>query len=228
MGLPKALLAIVVGSLIGCVPLALVALAGERERVPTMVLLRPVLGERGSFVPSALNVIQLIGWTAVEFWVMGEVANVASVRLFGFESRAFWLAVVALVCTALAIGGPVIVIRRWLERFGIWVLLGTAVWITVEVLRAGDLGAIWNGPGEGGLPFWLAVDLVIGMPGSWLPLAADYNRFAKPGTRGTMGTYVGYIAGNVWFYALGALLVLAAGAGADAVGIGSTLVTPPG
>ena len=193
-----------------------------------MVLLRPVLGERGSFVPSALNVIQLVGWTAVEFWVMGEVANVASARLFGFESRVLWLAVVGVVCTALAIGGPVLVIRRWLERFGIWVLLGTAVWITVEVLRAGDLGAIWNGPGEGGLPFWLAVDLVIVMPVSWLPLAADYNRFAKPGARGTMGTYVGYLAGNVWFYALGALLVLAAGAGADAVGIGSSVVTLAG
>src|SRR3990172_2228399 len=228
MGLPKALLAIVVGSLVGCVPLARVALAGEREGVPTMVLLRPVLGERGSFVPSALNVIQLVGWTAVEFWVMGEVVNVASSRLFGFESRVLWLAVVGVVCTALAIGGPVLVIRRWLERFGIWVLLGTAVWITVEVLRAGDLGAIWNGPGEGGLSFWLAVDLVIVMPVSWLPLAADYNRFARPASGGALGTYVGYLAGNVWFYALGALLVLAAGAGADAVGIGSSVVAIAG
>jgi putative hydroxymethylpyrimidine transporter CytX len=210
------------------VPLALVALAGEREGVPTMVLLRPVLGERGSFVPSALNVIQLLGWTAVEFWVMGEVANVASARLFGFESRVFWLAVVALACTALAVGGPVLVVRRWLERFGIWVLLGTAVWITIEVLRAGDPGAIWGVPGEGGLPFWLAVDLVIVMPVSWLPLAADYNRFARPDSRGALGTYVGYLVGNVWFYALGALLVLAAGAGADAIGIGSSVVALAG
>jgi len=216
------------GSLIGCLPLALVALAGEREGVPTMVLLRPVLGERGSFVPSALNVTQLVGWTAVEFWVMGEVANVASARLFGFEARALWLGVVAVVCTALAIGGPVLVVRRWLERFAIWVLLGTAVWITVEVLRAGDPSAIWRGPGEGGLPFWLAVDLVIVMPVSWLPLAADYNRFAKPGSHGALGTYVGYLAGNVWFYALGALLVLAAGAGADPLGIGVSVVAVSG
>ena len=37
LGPPQALLAIAVGSLIGCVPLALVALAGQREGVPTMV-----------------------------------------------------------------------------------------------------------------------------------------------------------------------------------------------
>src|ERR671923_1076445 len=40
LGLSQALLAIAVGSVIGCAPLALVALAGQREGVPTMVLFR--------------------------------------------------------------------------------------------------------------------------------------------------------------------------------------------
>ena len=228
LGLPQALLAIVVGSVIGCAALALVALAGQRERVPTMVLFRPVLGARGSFVPTALNVVQLVGWTAVEFWVMGEVANVASERVFGFDARSLWVAVVAVVCTLLALGGPIVVVRRWLERFGIYVLIGSAVWITVEVLRAGDLGALWRTEGDGGLPFWLAVDLVIVMPVSWLPLAADYSRFARPGSRAAAGTYASYLVGNAWFYALGVLLALAAGATADAIGIGTAVVALAG
>jgi putative hydroxymethylpyrimidine transporter CytX len=227
LGLPEALLAVVVGSVIGCVPLALVGLAGAREGVPTMVLLRPVLGARGSFLPTALNVLQLVGWTAVEFWAMGEVANVASRRLFDLDARNLWVVVVALVCTGLALGGPILVVRRWLERFGIYVLVGTASWITFEVLRAGDLGAMWAAPGEGGLPFWLAVDLVIVMPVSWLPLAADYNRFARPGSRATAGTYVGYLIGNTWFYALGVLLALA-GASADVVAVGTSVVALAG
>ena len=37
-----------------------------------------------------------------------------------------WLAVVAVVGTALALGGPILVIRRWLERFGAWVIAGVA------------------------------------------------------------------------------------------------------
>ena len=228
LGFPRALLAIVVGGAIGCVPLAVVGLAGEREGVPSMVLFRPVLGLKGSFLPSALNLLQLVGWTAVEFWAMGSVANVASRELFGFDARGLWLAVVAVLCTTLAIGGPVIVVRKWLERFGIYVLLGSAVWITVRALAAGDLGAIWRGPGEGGMPFWLAVDLVIVMPISWLPLVADYNRFARPGTRGFAGTYLGYLAGNTWFYALGALLVLGAGATADVLGIGTAVAGAAG
>ena len=224
LGPPQALLAIAIGTVIGCVPLALVALAGQREGVPTMVLLRPMLGERGSFIPSAINVVQLVGWTAVEFWAMGEVASVASSRLFGFEGRAFWIVVVAVVCTALALGGPVFVVRRWLQRFGIYVLLVSAVWITVEVVRAGGGWSVWGTPSSGGLPFWLAVDLVIVMPISWLPLAADYSRFARPGSRAAIGTYAGYAIGNAWFYALGAMLVLVTGVGADALGIGGGIV----
>jgi nucleobase:cation symporter-1, NCS1 family len=225
LGFPRAVLAIVVGSAIGCLPLALVGLAGSREGVPGMVLFRPVLGTRGSFLPSGLNLVQLLGWTAVEFWAMGEVANVASKRVFGLDAAHLWLAVVAIVCTGLAMGGPILVVRRWLERFGIYVLLASGLWITLKVLAAADLGALWRRPGEGGLPFWLAVDLVIVMPISWLPLVADYNRFQRKSSRGFAGTYWGYFAGNVWFYSLGALLVLTAGAAPDVVGIGTSIAT---
>ncbi len=228
LGLSGALLAILVGSAIGCSALALVGLAGEREGVPSMVLFRPVLGLRGSFLPSGLNVLQLIGWTAVEFWAMAHVANVASRRVFGFDSYGSWLVVVAVVCTGLAIGGPILFVRRWLERFGIYLILASAAWITFKVVTASDLGAIWNRPSTGGLPFWLAVDLVVVMPVSWLPLAADYNRFARTGAHGLAGTYWGYFAGNVWFYTLGALLVLTVGAAADVVGIGASIAAVAG
>jgi NCS1 family nucleobase:cation symporter-1 len=228
LSLPLALLAIVVGGAIGCLPLALVARAGHREGVATMVLFRPVLGQRGSAVASAVNVIQLVGWTAVEFWAMAQVANVASSRLLGLDAPGPWTAIVATICTVLALGGPILVIRRWLERFGIYVLIGSAVWITVEVLLAGDLAAAWRAPRTGGVPFWLAVDLVIVMPVSWLPLAADYTRFARPDARAATATYASYLLGNTWFYALGVVLALAAGATADAVGVGSSIVALAG
>jgi NCS1 family nucleobase:cation symporter-1 len=205
LGFPRALMAILVGSLIGCIPLALVGLAGAREGVPGMVLFRPVLGVQGSYVPTVLNIVQLVGWTGFEFWAMSLVAN----RML-HVSYWFWLAIVALVCTGLALGGPILVVRRWLERFGAWVVAGVAAWITFRVLTTADLSNVWHGPGQGGLPFWLAVDLVIAMPVSWLPLVADYNRFARRGVSSTAGTYWGYAAGNVWFYSLGALLVLGA------------------
>jgi NCS1 family nucleobase:cation symporter-1 len=225
LGFPKALLAIAVGSVIGCIPLGLVGLAGAREGVPGMVLFRPVLGVRGSYVPSVLNIVQLIGWTGFEFWAMSLVAS----RLFGSSPYWVWLPPVVLVCTALALGGPILLVRRWLERFGAWVVAGVAAWITIRLLTTASLGAIWRQPGQGGLPFWLAVDLVIVMPVSWLPLVADYNRFARKGASSAIGTFGGYALGNAWFYALGALLVLGSGlTDASPAGIGQGIASLAG
>lgn len=228
LGMPRALLAIVVGTLVGCLPLAFVGLAGAREGVPGMVLFRPVLGRRGSYIPSAMNLVQLVGWTAFEFWAMGRVANAVGGDLFGFEAPVAWMVVVAVVCTALAVAGPIFAVRRWLERFGAWVVAAAALWITIRVLAVGDLGAVWGTPGSGGLPFWLAVDLVIAMPVSWLPLVADFNRFARSPRGAFAGTFWSYAAGNAWFYTLGALLVLAAGAGADVLDVGTTIAATAG
>jgi nucleobase:cation symporter-1, NCS1 family len=225
LGFPKALLAIAVGSVIGCIPLALVGLAGAREGVPGMVLFRPVLGLRGSYVPSVLNIVQLIGWTGFEFWAMSLVAS----RLFG--SSSYWLCLppVVLVCTALALGGPILLVRRWLERFGAWVVAGVAAWITLRLLTTASLGAIWHQAGQGGLPFWLAVDLVIVMPVSWLPLVADYNRFGTTARSAAVGTFGGYALGNAWFYALGALLVLGTGlSDPSPAGIGQSIASLAG
>jgi nucleobase:cation symporter-1, NCS1 family len=224
LGFRSALLAILVGSVIGCLPLALVGLAGAREGVPGMVLFRPVLGIRGSFVPSALNLVQLLGWTAFEFWAMASIANDVSTKLWHLDAYALWLVLVAVGCTALAIGGPILVVRRWLERFGVYVVLAVGAWITFKVVTSGGgLSDAWHFHGTGGLPFWLAVDLVIAQPASWLPLVADYNRYARRDARSFAGTFAGYALGNAWFYALGALLVLVAGAGSDVVGLGASI-----
>jgi NCS1 family nucleobase:cation symporter-1 len=217
LSLPQALLAILVGSLIGCIPLALVGLAGAREAVPGMVLLRPVLGVRGSYLPTVFNIGQLVGWTAFELWAMALVASRITGPLFGTSSFYLWLAVVAVVCLLLSLGGPVLVVRRWLERFGAWVLAAVAVWITLRVVTGMDLSALWSRSGEGGLPFWSAVDLVVVMPVSWIPLVADYSRFARKPRGAATGTYLGYLLANVWFYALGALLIVGAGASAPSV-----------
>jgi putative hydroxymethylpyrimidine transporter CytX len=222
LDLGSALVAIVVGTLLGCVPLAAVALAGAREGLPGMVLFRPVLGRAGSVLPSLLNVAQLVGWTAVELWAMGRLVNALSVDLVGLDAFPLWLALVAIGCTWLAIGGPVLVVKRFLERFGTWIVLAGGVGLTVS-LAVAPSPVEGSGPATGGLPFWLAVDLVIVMPVSWLPLVADSTRFARR-ERGVFGAaFFGYAVGNAWFYVLGAVLVLQAGATPDAQGIGSAI-----
>ncbi|RLC82488.1 MAG: putative hydroxymethylpyrimidine transporter CytX [Chloroflexi bacterium] len=213
LGLGQALIAIVLGTLIGNVLLALAGLIGSREAVPTMVLIRPVLGIRGSYIPTALNILQLIGWGAFEIIIMAEAANGISKNLFGFSSFIFWVAFFSIWCTLLAVGGPLMVVREWIEKFAIWLVYAITIYLTWYLFSHYDIGAIFRSPGTGELPFWIGVDLVVAMPVSWMPLVADYNRFAKKGSSAFWGTYLGYLVANVWFYALGALFVLALGTG---------------
>ncbi len=210
LGLPQALLAILIGTLLGNLLLAATGYIGSRTGAPTMVLLRPSLGRLGSFLPTALNVLQLIGWGAFEIIIMAQAADFISARFFGFSSYPFWAIFFALWCTLMAIGGPLVVVRQWLEKFGVWVMLLTTIWLTIYLATTHDLGAVWRQPGTGEMPFWLAVDLVAAMPISWMPLVADYNRFARRASSAFWGTYVGYFLANVWFYGLGALLLLTA------------------
>jgi putative hydroxymethylpyrimidine transporter CytX len=208
LSLGQALLAIVIGTLIGNLLLALAGMAGSDQGVPTMVLLRPVLGQRGSYLPSLLNLAQLIGWTAFELWVMALAANHISQALFGFSGYGVWLVVFAVWCVLLALGGPLVVVRQWLEKFGVWLVYGATAWMTFHLFTNYDIPALLRQAGTGDMPFWLGVDLVVAMPISWMPLVADYSRFARD-SRGTfLGTYLGYFVANVWFYGLGALFIL--------------------
>lgn len=211
LSLGNALLAILIGSVLGCLLLALIGILGSQTAVPTMVLLRPVLGIRGSYLPSTLNVLQLVGWTIFEFVVMGFAGDAISKVLFGFSNPPLWTAVFAAIVILMGIGGPVGVVQKWLKNFAVWVVLATTLWLTWHLFTSYNLAALFNKPGDGSMPFWVAVDLVIAMPISWLPLVADYNRFASKTRSAFWGTFWGYFITNTWFYALGAILLLAVG-----------------
>lgn len=209
LGLKQAMLAIVLGTLIGNALLALAGYIGSREAVPTMVLLRPVLGIRGSYLPTLLNILQLIGWGAFEVIIMAEAASQITQKLLGFSAFVPWVAFFSIWCTLMAIGGPLMVVRDWIEKFAIWLVYGITIYLTWYLLTHYDILALWRKPGTGELPFLIGLDLVVAMPISWMPLVADYNRFARRAGSAFWGTYVGYFVANVWFYALGALFILA-------------------
>jgi NCS1 family nucleobase:cation symporter-1 len=229
LGFATALGVILLGSIIGSALLAFAGSYGARHGVPTMVLFRPILGNVGSWVPSFLNAAQLIGWTAVELWAMSSVADLIARRSFGWSNRSLWLVVTAVVTTALALWGPIGVARVWMKRFGAWVISALCVSLSVLLVVNGGLEQALRAPANGIWPTpGAALDLVIAMPVSWLPLVADYNRFAM-GPRGAFGgTFAGYALANVWLYALGALLVLGAGAQPTPAGIAAGILAVAG
>lgn len=207
LSLREAMLAIVVGGLFGNALLGLAALLGAEARVPAMVLLRAPLGRTGSWLPTALNVLQNLGWTIFEVLVIATAA-----RALVHGPLWVWKLAAAAAATALALVGPIGFVREWVKRFALWVVLASLAYLTWWALHDAHLSALWSRPGKGGFPsFWQGVDLMVAMPVSWLPLAADYTRFSREGRDAFWGTALGYLVPNVWLYALGAVLLLSRG-----------------
>src|SRR5438093_337254 len=81
----EAFLVSLVGSVLGSVLLAAAGHHGSQAGVPTMVSLRPILGRSGSYAPTVLNIVQLLGWTAFDLLVAVDL-RLRSVRA-GSEGR---------------------------------------------------------------------------------------------------------------------------------------------
>ena len=214
LSLRDALIAIAVGGLIGNAMLGTAGLIGAQARVPAMVLMRPSLGHRGSYAATALNVAQNLGWAIFELIVIGTAAAALSDNVFGFEGKWLWTIVFGLLTAAMALAGPITVVRRVVRRFALWVVLASLVYLTWWTIDNADLSAAWSQPG-GGESLWYGIDLMIALPASWLPLIADYTRFSRDGRSAFAGSAVGYLIPNAWLYALGALLVTTSAAYSD-------------
>jgi NCS1 family nucleobase:cation symporter-1 len=213
LGLWPALAATVVGAAIGNALLGLAAVPAAETGVPAMVLYRAPLGVRGSLIPTACNVVQNLGWATFELFVIATAATAISERVLGFGGRPLWVLVFGLVATAMAVAGPLTVLRRWLQRFAIWAVLASTAYLTWYALARFDLGRLADQPGQGGLSFWAGVDLAIALPISWVPLVADYARFGRSAGVTFWGTGIGYLLAQVWFFALGVLFLLGIGQG---------------
>jgi putative hydroxymethylpyrimidine transporter CytX len=210
LSLPLALLAILVAALAGNLLLGLAALMGADAGVPAMVLLRAPLGHRGSYLPTALNVVQCLGWSVFELLIIATAANALSVRVFHWDAAWFWKILFGLVAIVLALLGPVGFVRRYVRKFAIWFVLASLAYLTWWVLDKSNLSAFWNAPGKGGFPsFWAAVDLCLASIVSWTPLAADYTRFTRTRRDAFWGAGLGYFVPTIWMFGLGALLLLA-------------------
>ena len=209
--LREVLLVSIVGSIIGSLMLASAGGLGARHGVPTMVSLRPVLGRKASWAPSALNSFQLLGWAAFELMIMGLGLSLLSGPLLGGATPVLWIGVLAVWVTLLALGGPLVVVRVWLERVAIWLVLGSTIWLTYMAVTHPGFPAAFSVPATREPPLGLALDLVIAMPISWWPLVADYNRFARRPRESFAGTFLGYTLSNSWFYFLGATVLVVFG-----------------
>jgi putative hydroxymethylpyrimidine transporter CytX len=208
LSLPDALLAILLGCLIGNLMLGVAGAIGTDARVPGMALMRAPLGRRGSYLPTGVNVLQGLGWSIFELLIIATAAAALSDELFGFRAQWLWTVVFGAFALVLALLGPIGFVRRFVRRVAVWVVPLAVAYLTWWALDGADLGALWDTPGEGGLSVWQGADIVVAITVSWIPYAADYTRFSTTRRAGGLGTGVGYLVPGAWLLALGVVLVL--------------------
>ena len=225
VGTKEALNAIILGSVIGSALLAVTAWLGCQTGLSSAGLMHSVYGHNFARVPIILNIIQLIGWTTFELVIMRDGTLAIFTKSLGFEpsgtlalvlTTAFWGSVLSL----LMFGSMLTLVRTIINRFGLPLVIGSLVWMSWHfygLLAKNGLPDFFDNQGDGSLGMAAAIDIVIAMPVSWLPLVADYARYGKTRVGTFNGTFIGYTFANIWCYGLGFVVAGLSDPGSDLV-----------
>ena len=221
LGTRDALIAVIAGSILGAGLLAWVARLGCDSGLSSAGLIHAVYGQRFARLPVLLNVVQLLGWATFELVVMRDGTQAIARQALGVDigvvlPTLFW----GLVVLALLRGSMITLVRRIVSRIGLPLVILSLIWLSIQFARALDtdgLQALWQRAGDGSMNGFQALDLVIAMPVSWLPLVADYARHGRSGRGALCGTWLGYAIANIWCYALGVLVITVTGPDLDMV-----------
>lgn len=193
LGFAQGFAAIILGHIIGCALLFLAGLIGGRSGRSAMETAKMSFGQKGGLLFAALNVLQLVGWTAIMIYD-------GALAVGGIFPAGHWV-------WCLVIGGLILV----------WILVGVTNlgWlnnISMAALFLLSLVLCWVIFGSGtpvsenleeAMSFGAAVELAVAMPLSWLPLISDYTREAEKPFQATLASTVVYGLVSVWMYTIG-------------------------
>jgi putative hydroxymethylpyrimidine transporter CytX len=226
LGFKKGVIIILLGHLIGTSIFILGGIIGTREKMPAITSTKISFGTYGTYLFSALNVLQLVGWTAVMIRSAANSINLITNTLWNFDN---------IIICSLVIG---ILVALWvwfgksgmknLNTIAVVLLLGLTFVLAAVIFKDSSL---FTKAGTGDISIGGALELNVVMPLSWLPLIADYTRFAKSEKGGSYGSFLGYFLGSSWMFIIGlgaaivsnnpdpSSLMLAANLGITALGI---------
>ena len=193
LGFGRGLAAILLGHVIGCVLLFLAGVIGGNSRLSAMETVKSSFGNKGGLFFALLNVLQLVGWTAIMIYDGALAAN----SIYGTGA---WI-------WCLVIGGLIIVwILIGLKNLGKLNTVAMALLFILTLILGKVIFSGYGGSGlvsEEGMNFGAAVELSVAMPLSWLPLISDYTREAKKPFQATLTSTLVYGVVSCFMYIIG-------------------------
>lgn len=193
LGMARGFAAILTGHVIGCVLLFLTGFIGARTGRSAMETVKMSFGRRGGLLFSFLNVLQLVGWTAIMIYDGALAVN----GIAGVGAWVWCLVIGILIIVWILIGITNLGLINKIAMTALFLL----TLVLCRVIFFG--GAAAPGAADGALSFGAAVELAVAMPLSWLPLISDYTREAAHPFSATVVSTVTYGAVSCWMYVIG-------------------------
>lgn len=192
LGFTKGLLAILLGHIIGCTMLFFAGLIGGKVRKSAMETAKMSFGSKGALLFSVLNIIQLVGWTAIMIYDGALAVN----GIFDIGNWIWCIVIGALIILWIMIG---------IKNLGKVNTVAMAALFLLTIVLSFVIfgkGTMQNIGGEG-MTFGAAVELSVAMPLSWLPLISDYTREAEKPVKATAVSAITYGIVSLWMYVIG-------------------------
>ena len=192
LGFKQGVLAILTGHIIGCVMLFFAGLIGGIARRSAMETAKMSFGGKGGLLFSILNIVQLVGWTAIMIYDGALSAN----SILAVGGWVWCLVIGALIALWIMIG------IKNLNKINIFAMAALFILTVVLCFVIFKDGSTPMAVGEG-MSFGAAVELSVAMPLSWLPLISDYTRDAQKPVQATAVSAAVYGAVSCWMYMIG-------------------------
>ena len=193
LGFSKGLLAIIIGHIIGCAMLFAAGVIGGKTRRSAMETVKMSFGEKGGIFFSFLNVLQLVGWTAIMIYDGALAAD----GVLHTGSWVWSLVIGTLIILWILVGITNLGKINTIAMAALFIL--TIILCKVIFFDGGAAAAL----GEEAMSFGAAVELSVAMPLSWLPLISDYTREAKEPVKATAVSALVYGLVSCWMYIIG-------------------------
>ena len=193
LGFGRGLAAILVGHVIGCIMLFLAGVIGGTSRKSAVETTKSSFGSKGGLLFAILNVLQLVGWTAIMIYDGALAAD----GIFS-AGRWVWCLIIGLLIIVWILIG--ITNLGKLNTVAMVLLFLLTIVLCRVIFFSGNV--ITSVPDDS-LSFGAAVELAVAMPLSWLPLISDYTREAKEPVKATAVSAVVYGLVSCWMYIIG-------------------------
>lgn len=193
LGFEKALLAILLGHLIGGLMMFAAGMIGAREKRSAMETVKMSFGNKGSLLFAILNVLQLVGWTAIMIYDGALAAN----GIFAAGEWLWAIVIGVLIIAWILVGLTNLGKLNTVAMAALFVL----TLVLFKVIFFGGNGAV--SVADDSLSFGAAVELAVAMPLSWLPLISDYTREAEKPFAATCASVVVYSIVSIFMYIIG-------------------------